>query len=1087
MLKMAFKWETNSHASPQGLQKIWFCAHPADYPIYREALTQEILRLSHLKCAIFYDEAPEAEYDRASFLSDLKNKMQLFVMPITRKLLRTKNRAIDVEFPWAIENHIPVLPIMQEQGLETEFNEKCGTLQFLDSTTDDPTAIPYKEKFKKYLESVLIKNNLDKEIRKAFDTYIFMSYRKMDREHAQKLMRMIHSDASFRDVAIWYDEYLVPGEEFEKNIKKALQKSKLFVLAITPNVAKKTVDKDGNACENYIVSTEYPMACKLNKSILPTGTEFDKINFDELSVYENLPTCIDAQNKIALSEAFNAAFEKEEIKLLTKNSPQHHFLIGLAYLTGLDVEKNHERAFTLIESAAQADYLPAIEKLVTMYRTGEGVTRNPQHAIMWQQRVVDYWKAHKRDFEPDDMFSYICALWELGDYLYEIGDLSNAQIAYEKMNKICQGKSQWDFLERCYTLSYYKLGKTALELHDIKSADKYATMGHLHAEYLLHLEHRRRNESLRERSRPHALSDFAMMTMLKGDCYILDERECDRNEPIYYLRAMQFAKQSAEKTKSAHDKAMLSAILMKLGDMYIAHGIPQKSIYHDDDLPQSAEACYLESLKINRALVEETRTKSSKISLIKSLEKLIDFFEESAQHECAKEYCDEIQQLRLDIQDEIDNETNQESSFFENLHRTDLKEEVSRKSVEKYTPEYFMDQGKYYEHNREGIQDKAKAKICYLIGLEMIEGFHVDTFSKQYRLVQILNALGRISHQQKHYAEAKLYYIRELRLRENLLPRIDTYKSEYKEHLHGERGSEEDWIFIDSKEVEELFIIKTKEILGDICKMQGEDFLEEAEQYYFDAIKQMEIWVTSELDYFQKDLARLYQKYAKLIKMQIATDSLFWQFIELSMKHESLDLDGILSKLSEFSKYDINTVWSSPDEQQRFIGHYNDLTQNNENKEFYQQFFSMLERYGLESGLVNDFMKVNNVNNPTTEQFNDTVSLITSYVMKTAEKLEVLEEQDADSSAFLPTDDRLKEYWRYVKKTEAIYSDTAKKTDSDNSWHELADFCLSIGIENHSKAYLNHAYQIWEGLNKRKPKFYERYLSLAKSIIAMLD
>ena len=83
---MAFKWETNSHVSPQGLQKIWFCAHPADYPIYRKAITQEILRLSHLKCAIFYDEAPEAEYDRASFLSDLKNKMQLFVMPITRKL-----------------------------------------------------------------------------------------------------------------------------------------------------------------------------------------------------------------------------------------------------------------------------------------------------------------------------------------------------------------------------------------------------------------------------------------------------------------------------------------------------------------------------------------------------------------------------------------------------------------------------------------------------------------------------------------------------------------------------------------------------------------------------------------------------------------------------------------------------------------------------------------------------------------------------------------------------------------------------------------------------------------------------------------
>ena len=70
-------------------------------------------------------------------------EMQLFVVPVTTKLLTKANRAMDVEVPFAFENHIPVLPLMQESGLDDVFIKEFGDLQYLDKYNTDPTAIPY--------------------------------------------------------------------------------------------------------------------------------------------------------------------------------------------------------------------------------------------------------------------------------------------------------------------------------------------------------------------------------------------------------------------------------------------------------------------------------------------------------------------------------------------------------------------------------------------------------------------------------------------------------------------------------------------------------------------------------------------------------------------------------------------------------------------------------------------------------------------------------------------------------------------------------------------------------------------------------
>ena len=126
--------------SPQGKPRVYFCCHPADLDQYFEAVSNEIL--AQQNCAIWYAE--ERILRDESFFEDLK-QMQLFVMPVTTNLLCTENEALKLEFRFAIENRIPVLPLMQERGLETLFNEKCGDLQLLDKSNADVSAISYDE------------------------------------------------------------------------------------------------------------------------------------------------------------------------------------------------------------------------------------------------------------------------------------------------------------------------------------------------------------------------------------------------------------------------------------------------------------------------------------------------------------------------------------------------------------------------------------------------------------------------------------------------------------------------------------------------------------------------------------------------------------------------------------------------------------------------------------------------------------------------------------------------------------------------------------------------------------------------------
>ena len=367
-------YKTRAMSHPQGKQRVYLCCHPDELDTYLPSLSSQIL--TYCNCSVWYPKDPNVLRDE-EYLSHL-SQMQLFVMPVTYSLLCQDNPALDKEFRFALEHHIPILPLLQDSNLVNLFNEKCGNLQFLDVNSQDTTVKSYDDKFSIFLSNVLVGDELVEKIRAAFDGYIFLRYRKKDRKYAQKLMQLIHKNDFCQNVAIWYDEYLIPGEDYNDSISSALDNSSLFVMAVTPNLVCE---------ENYVTSVEYPMAKELGKTILPV----EMVSTDRsalTALYDQIPDCIDVHNEAELSYALHSHFSTRNLSGANSSS-EHKYLIGMAYLNGIDVEVDHQRAIMLLTSAADAGHLQAINQLIVIYLNGVGVPTNTKNALYWAEKNVE--------------------------------------------------------------------------------------------------------------------------------------------------------------------------------------------------------------------------------------------------------------------------------------------------------------------------------------------------------------------------------------------------------------------------------------------------------------------------------------------------------------------------------------------------------------------------------------------------------------------------------------------------------------------------------------------------------------------------
>jgi len=467
------KVKTKGNSNPQGKPRVYFTCHPKDFENGFEKICDDILKTQD--CAIYYTEDMTAEIPAEYRDTDL-NRMNLFVVPITFRLLTEANRAMDSDIQFAFEKHIPILPIMLEIGIDEFYAQKFGKLQYLNPYSRDLTEISYEEKLKKYLSGILFDDETAEKVRAAFDAYIFLSYRKKDRKYANKLMQLIHSNPICRDIAIWYDEFLTPGESFSDSIERMLEKSDLFALLVTPNLVNE---------ENYVKSVEYPAAKKADKKILPA--EMVSTDVEELKrQYEGIPDSVNANDDTALKESLVKAFSSYALRE-NDNDPMHNYLIGLAYLEGVDVEINREKAVELITSAAEAELPEAMEKLRGMYLDGYCVALDWHKSHIWTQRLADYYA--RINGEKDE-----ASLTWLHNLAYTYGNLDEHEKALELYEKAyalrCEmlGKNHPDALITLNNLActYIDLGdhKKALKLFEKVYALRRKILGEKHPDTL---------------------------------------------------------------------------------------------------------------------------------------------------------------------------------------------------------------------------------------------------------------------------------------------------------------------------------------------------------------------------------------------------------------------------------------------------------------------------------------------------------------------------------------------------------------------------------------------------------------------------
>lgn len=566
---MKLLYRTRGNSTPQGKPRVYYTGHPADLGAYAEEIFADILKSQN--CAIWYDKEPEALADREEWQRELM-QMQLIVVPVTSRFLYQPNRARDVEFPFAMERHIPVLPLIQEKSknLVSDFNKRFGDLQMLNRLESDPTALPYEEKLEKFLSSVLVGDELAEKVRAAFDAYVFLSYRKKDRKYAQELMHLIHKNDFCRDIAIWYDEFLTPGENFNEAIGEALKKCALFALAVTPNIVENG---------NYVMAIEYPEAQKVGKPILPMEMETtDKQRLQNL--FRDIPPCVDAHDEPALSAALLETLQRLAIRE-NDGSPEHDFFIGLAYLNGIDVEVDRTRALALITGAAEKGLPEAMEVLAAMYRGSNGIEQDYHVAIGWQKRLADLRKAqYEQNDTKDEGLSWIRALWTLGDYYTEAHEITDARKTYRQMLAISIRLTDlYDDVEtkRYLSVSYRKLAgfRNAWSQHYWLQA---LELGKQLCVETASVEVRR--------------DLFAVYDGL-GSSSESEDRLSEAKK--YYLQGLEFGRQLCEETGIVEVRRDLSVIYGKLG-----------CISESEGRMDEAEAYQRQGMELDRQLYKET-------------------------------------------------------------------------------------------------------------------------------------------------------------------------------------------------------------------------------------------------------------------------------------------------------------------------------------------------------------------------------------------------------------------------------------------------------------------------------------------------
>ena len=391
---------------PKQAQKV-FLYYNGHNVAERDAIISDLLSMdAGADCVVSYLKNLDAAIDEKQLRNEFSTT-QLLVIFATLDLLQSiTSGELPVEYRIAKELHIPIFPILNDDGLFTIYNEKLEPTHCIAKLDTE-----YRIKLKAQMEMLLVSEDLIEQIKKkAFTATVFASYRREELSEVRRFMKAFHDLRGFESISVWYDYFLKAGRYFGNDIKEAITSSDVLVLIVTPDLATEG---------NYVQRLEYPFAQEIGKPVVPvetTQTSHEKFH----NLYSGAGCPIPLNDATMLQAAFRKILDASAFA--NQLDSERAYLLGMAYLKGINIEMDFDRAVRLLETATK-EYttasINAANQLASIYENGTGTNIDFNTALLWHQKTLLIQEKVLGNEHPATTVTYnnIASIYEnLGDY-----------------------------------------------------------------------------------------------------------------------------------------------------------------------------------------------------------------------------------------------------------------------------------------------------------------------------------------------------------------------------------------------------------------------------------------------------------------------------------------------------------------------------------------------------------------------------------------------------------------------------------------------------------------------------------------------
>jgi tetratricopeptide (TPR) repeat protein len=371
----------------------------------RDAIISDLLSFdAGIDCVVSYVENNKCNIDKDVLRAEL-NDTHMLVILITVEMLQSlvAGEWPSSEYRIAQKEHIPILPILRDEGLFSLYKDKIGPIHCIDMADSE-----YRVKLKAQLESDDIHRRIQE---KAFTSAVFVSYRKHELREARRFMKAFHDLEGFESISVLYDNFLRAGKDFNNGIKESITISSALVLVVTPDLATKG---------NYVQTIEYPFAKSIEKPVISVESiPTSQILFSELFPEAEHPVSLD--NAIVLQEVFRNKLGEDAFPVQLDS--ERIYLLGMAYLKGVGVERDFDRALRLLEVATEICTTISIDaaiQLASIYKNGMTTNVDYEKALYWSQKAAFHCEQLEGYQHPltADIYNDIALVYsEQGNYL----------------------------------------------------------------------------------------------------------------------------------------------------------------------------------------------------------------------------------------------------------------------------------------------------------------------------------------------------------------------------------------------------------------------------------------------------------------------------------------------------------------------------------------------------------------------------------------------------------------------------------------------------------------------------------------------